>query len=182
MLLYKSGENVHLLETSRSSQSPALGCSVCNSALTRAPDVVKFYPTLCSFAGVYFLFTYLHMQEHLSAHPAAHRGPSQPSLGQLSVFSPAFPGTTRETGRAQTPVNKTFHLPGPVVMLLVIVAAEPPSGVAALSPLRSGNQQRAGHGARRARLHSRCLCSRDGRRARTSPHGDFHQRRCCRTR
>lgn len=42
--------------------------------------------------------------------------------------------------------------------------------------------QSAESSARRAGLHSRCLCSRDWRRARSSPHGDFHQRRCCRTR
>lgn len=56
-------------------------------------------------------------------------------------------------------------------MAVVTVPAEPPSGMAALAPLRPGNQQGAEHSSWRARLHPCYWCCCDGELAQSSPQG-----------
>lgn len=78
-------------------------------------------PSFMFFYCFYFshFFIYLHVQEHLPACSAAHCGPD-PLLAQLFTYlqeTPDFPWAIREIRRVQTPMNKTLHILGSVLML-----------------------------------------------------------------
>lgn len=111
------------------------------------PQMLSSFTQLCVFLLVFIFFSPTYTCRSTSLPTLLHT--VVPALAGAALRVLTGLSRDREGNRQSANTGEqNLSSAGSVVMLSVIVAAEPPSGVAALSPLRSGNQQRAAPGAR----------------------------------